>query len=101
MRSMRRALTLLGLSAIATTAFAPLAKAEVFKDNQGAVYITGQSPTSKLTITYNDVPRTRSISANGCGLVVIRPSTSLPIPATIKVGSTDNNSCFFVHRDYT
>ena len=89
MRSMRRALTLLGLSAIATTAFAPLARAEVFKDNQGAVYITGQSPTSKLTITYNDVPRTRSISANGCGLVVIRPSTSLPIPATIKVGSTD------------
>ena len=89
MRTVRRTLALLGLSAIAATAFAPAAMAEVFKDSQGAVYITGQSPTSKLTITYNDVPRTRSVSANGCGLVVVRPSTTLPIPATIRVGSTD------------
>lgn len=89
MKTVRRVLTLLGLGAIAATAFAPTASADVFKDSAGAVYITGRTPTSRLQVTYNDVPRTRSVSANGCGLLVVRPSTSLPIPATIRVNGAD------------
>lgn len=89
MKTVRRTLALLGLGAIAATAFAPAAMADVFKDSTGAVYITGRTPTSKIQVTYNDVPRSRSVSANGCGLLVVRPSTSLPISATIRVNSTD------------
>lgn len=89
MTTVRRALVLFGLGAIAATAFAPAAMADVFKDAQGAIYITGQTPTSKIQVTYNAVPRTRSVSANGCGLLVVRPSISLPIPATLRVNSTD------------
>jgi hypothetical protein len=64
------------------------AAVSVFKDSQGAVYVSGLTPSSGAPVTFNNVPKTRNALSNACGLLVIRNSTNYPIGSTITVGST-------------
>lgn len=59
---------------------------QIHKDSKGAVYFTG-APNSELTVTLDGLTQTRNVTANACGLVIIRPSTTRPIPASFLIGT--------------
>lgn len=58
-----------------------------FRDAQNNIYVTGQSPSSSVSMTYQGLTRSRDYQANSCGWIVLRPSTTTPIPASFKAGS--------------
>ena len=81
------------LAAVATIlSSAPAVLAEpipsVFRDTQNNIYVTGQSPSSRVSMTYEGMLRSRDYQANSCGWIVLRNSTTSPIPANITVGGT-------------
>ncbi len=78
--------------AIAPTALMGSAQAQIagfmpHKDAKGAVYFTG-APNSELTVMLGGLNQTRSVTANACGLLTIRPSATRPIPASFMIGTS-------------
>jgi hypothetical protein len=65
-----------------------------FKDTAGNIYVMGQTPSAPVEMTYLGQLTSRNLTANGCGLAIMRPSSSNPTPpsftyngSTITVGS--------------
>lgn len=89
-----RAGALLSASAIvvtgATAAFADIPA--VFRDDQKNIYVTGQSPSARVSMTYKGLMKSRDYQANSCGWILLRPSATAPIPASINVAGTTVNT---------
>lgn len=51
------------------------------------VYIGGFAPQAKVEVAYVNLPQTRSLSANACGLLVIRSTTAFPNTSIIVNGN--------------
>lgn len=49
--------------------------AQRYKDSVGTVYIKGLTPSSEHTVTYPDLPVTRNVKANNCGLIKLTNSS--------------------------
>ncbi|WP_041430756.1 hypothetical protein [Synechococcus sp. PCC 6312] len=53
-------------------------------------YIGGFAPQAKVEVAYMNLPQTRSLSANACGLLVIRSTTTFPNNSIIVNGTPIN-----------
>jgi hypothetical protein len=80
-------LSAVGILATAGAAFAQSIP-PVFRDAQNNVYVTGQSPSSSVSMTYQGLSRSRDYQANSCGWILLRPSTTSPVPATFTAGGS-------------
>jgi hypothetical protein len=91
-KQLARAGAILGIAMTSFPLFAMVANASVpsiFRDAQNNVYIMGQSPQSRVSLTYNGMLRSRDYQANSCGWVTLRNSSTSPITGTIVVGGTN------------
>ncbi|QQE64171.1 hypothetical protein GFS31_08500 [Leptolyngbya sp. BL0902] len=92
-----------GIGLIAAGFVAPLALAQTFSGN--AVYkvmrsngtpqviVANRTPGERLTVTYPGATSTRRVTANACGLVVLRDSTTSPLSSLQTVdGATINQA---------
>lgn len=61
------------------------AAAEVYRNPQNSVFVTGLQPQQRVTMTYSGVMRNRDFQADSCGRIVMRNSATSPIPASIVV----------------
>lgn len=61
------------------------------KDAEGRVYVRGLTPQIPLDFTFIGTNQSRQVVSNGCGAVILRGTTALPIAANITVGSTPVN----------
>lgn len=82
---------LAGLAMVAAPMMAQLASAApagfmTHKDSKGAVYFGG-TPNAELSVTVAGQSKTKYVRANACGLIVIKNSTTSPLPASFTVGS--------------
>ncbi|MBW4465518.1 MAG: hypothetical protein KME07_08765 [Pegethrix bostrychoides GSE-TBD4-15B] len=86
----RPAAFLAAVDVILTGATAALAEPipAAFRDTQNNIYVTGQSPSSSVSMTYQGLLRSRDYQANSCGWILLRPSTTSPIPASFTAGGT-------------
>lgn len=94
-------LTIGGIGLIVTGLLAPLALAQTY--NGSAVYkvtrstgttqviVANRTPGERLTITYPAATTTRRVTANACGLVVIRDSSTNPLTNLQTVDGTAIN----------
>lgn len=64
----------------------------VFRDPDNNIYVTGQSPQTRVQLTYQGMMRSRDYQANSCGWILLRNSTTNPIAGTINVGGTSVNT---------
>lgn len=89
-----RAGALLGAIAVVLTgATAALADIPaVFRDAQNNIYVTGQSPSARVSMTYKGLMKSRDYQANSCGWILLRSSTTTPIPASVTVAGTTINT---------
>ena len=78
-------LSVAGILASSSVAFAQSIPA-AFRDAQNNVYVTGQSPSSSVSMTYQGLTRSRDYQANSCGWILLRPSATSPIPASFSAG---------------
>ncbi len=60
-----------------------------FRDTDNNIYVTGQSPQSRVQLTYQGMMRSRDYQANSCGWILLRNSTTNPIAGTINVAGTN------------
>lgn len=75
---------------VASTAAPAMANMpSVFRDAENNVYLTGHTPQSRQTMTYEGMMRSRDFQANACGAIILRNSSTNPIAGTIRVGGTD------------
>lgn len=86
----KRIAALFGLGMVLATAGGAVAQSipPVFRDAQNNVYITGQSPSSRVSMTYQGMTRSRDYQANSCGWILLRNSSTNPIPSSISVAGT-------------
>jgi hypothetical protein len=54
---------------------------DYFRDAQYNIYLMGQSPSSTATLTYSNLPKSRTITTDNCGRVIWRTSATNPVPA--------------------
>ncbi len=81
---------LFGLGMVLASAGAALADIPpLFRDTNNNIYMTGQSPDSSVSITYSGLMKSRDYQANSCGWILLRPSATNPIPATLNVAGTE------------
>lgn len=89
-----RAGALLGAIAVvlsgATAALAEIPA--VFRDAQNNIYVTGQSPSARVSMIYKGLMKSRDYQANSCGWILLRPSATTPIPASVTVAGTTVNT---------
>ena len=64
-----------------------LTPSEVLKDSEGNIYVTGLAPFGSNAVQYPNIPRTRKLTANACGVI------------TAKEGSYDNIGAFILKTD--
>jgi|GEM_PF-2727673 len=86
-----RLLSVLGLATLSLPAFATIATAMPFKDAAGVVYFqeSWQTPAQKLVIELTGSSLTKNVIANQCGLATVPvPSATVPMPPSIKLGTT-------------
>jgi hypothetical protein len=91
-KQLARAGAVLGIAMTSFPLLAMVANASVpsiFRDAQNNVYIMGQSPQTRVSLTYNGMLRSRDYQANSCGWVTLRNSSTNPISGTIVVGGTN------------
>lgn len=60
-----------------------------FRDPQNNIYITGQSPSARVSLTYRGMMVSRDYQANSCGWVTLRNSTTNPISGILNVGGSN------------
>ena len=68
------------MASLASANFAP------HKDAKGAIYFAG-APNAEIQVAIAGLPQTRNITANACGVAVIRNSLTRPVPATFTIGA--------------
>ena len=78
-------LSVAGILASSSVAFAQSIPA-AFRDAQNNVYVTGQSPSSSVSMTYQGLTRSRDYQANSCGWILLRPSATSPVPDSFTAG---------------
>jgi hypothetical protein len=78
-------LSVAGILASSSVAFAQSIP-PVFRDAQNNVYVTGQTPASSVSMTYQGLTRSRDYQANSCGWILLRPSTTSPVPDSFTAG---------------
>lgn len=81
MTTVKKALTLLGLSAFTLSSIAANAAIppSVFKDASGNVYVhTGVTAGAKVEVALVGTALTKKVRAGYCGQITLNPSTSLP-----------------------
>jgi|GEM_PF-2104638 len=59
-----------------------------FKLTNGSVVVVGKTPGITSTVLFDGANTKRSLRANGCGFLVVRPSDSLPIGSSLVFNST-------------
>jgi hypothetical protein len=72
---------------LASIATAQSASFLPFKDAKGDVYMSGTSNSEKI-VTISGLTQTRNLTANACGVAVLRSSLSRPIPTSFLIGGT-------------
>lgn len=85
----RRFLTISGIGLVATGLLAPLALAQTYSGSDvykvtrsngtTQVIVANRSPGERLTVNYPGATTTRRVTANECGLVVLRDSSTNPL----------------------
>ena len=61
--------------------------------SQPTVFVGGQLPNAEISVTFLGADRTRRVTANGCGLITLKDSTSSPIAGLKSVdGMTINQA---------
>lgn len=90
-KKLARAAAVLGIAMTTIPLFTTVANAvpTIFRDSQNNVYVMGQSPQSRVSLTYNGMLRSRDYQANTCGWITLRNSSTSPIAGTIVVGGTN------------
>ena len=86
-----RLLSVLVLVTLSLPTFTLIAQAAPFKDAAGVVHFQEmmQTPAQKLVIELTGTPLTKNVTANQCGLATVSvPSATIPMPSSIKLGST-------------
>lgn len=86
MKSKKIAAVVLGSIVLAAGALP--AMAEVRKDASNNVYINGLAPGSSHEISLDGTPRTRTASANRCGVAKVSPSLAYSAATQIKLGTS-------------
>lgn len=67
--------------------------AAALKDSDGNVFLTGLTPYSQNTITFNNIPTTRSSKANTCGIVRLANSGNFAVTSgSITVTNRDTEA---------
>ncbi len=59
----------------------------IHKDSKGAVYFGGAN-NGTVTVMVGNLPQTKNLKVNACGIATIRPSTTRPVPASFLVGTS-------------
>lgn len=54
------------------------------------VYIGGFEPRAKIEVGYLNIPQTRNLTANACGVLVVRPTATFPNASISVKGNTVN-----------
>ena len=86
-----RLLSVLGLVTLSLPTFTLIAQAAPFRDAAGVVHFQEmmQTANQKLVIELTGTPLTKNVTANQCGLATVSvPSATIPMPSSIKLGST-------------
>ena len=83
---------LAGLSMVTAPMMASISMAapsgfSTHKDSKGAVYFGGVN-SGEVIVSEGNVPKTKNLKVNACGQILVKGSTTSPIPATFTVGST-------------
>ena len=91
----RKLLAMAGVGMIAAAAIAPFASAQVFNSNavykvmrsngSAQVIVANRSPGERLTMIYPNATSARRVTANACGLIVLRDSASNAIANLVSV----------------
>ena len=84
-----------GLGMMAAAAIAPFASAQMFNSNSvykvmrsngtAQVIVANRTPGERLTMTYPGATSSRRVTANACGLIVLRDSASNALTSLVSV----------------
>jgi hypothetical protein len=91
----RKFLVMAGIGLVAAAAVAPFASAQMYSGNTvykvmrsngtPQVVVANRTPGERLTMTYPNATSARRVTANACGLVVLRDSASNALTSLVSV----------------
>jgi hypothetical protein len=80
------AISAIAMSALSVAPAISQTALTVVKDAEGSVYVRGLGANSPTEFIFSNVQTTRNTVSNACGGVILRGSTSQPLPSQLTVG---------------